>query len=96
MDITILSDAIKNLVPNKPFTVYWQTKEGSIDDLETLKFEDETVINPSNEDIITEYNRLKDIKDTEEQNTEDKKASGKQKLKDLGLDDDEINALIKV
>jgi len=26
----------------------------------------------------------------------DKKASGKQKLKDLGLDDDEINALIGV
>ena len=27
---------------------------------------------------------------------ENKKASGKQKLKDLGLDDDEINALIGV
>jgi len=28
-----------------------------------------------------------------EENTETKKASGKQKLKDLGLDDDEIKAL---
>tara|TARA_R100000995_G_scaffold77203_1_gene47154 strand:- start:134 stop:343 length:210 start_codon:yes stop_codon:yes gene_type:complete len=32
----------------------------------------------------------------EKQNKEDKKASGKQKLKDLGLDDDEINALMGV
>jgi len=29
-----------------------------------------------------------------EENTETKKASGKQKLKDLGLDDDEIKALM--
>ena len=29
-----------------------------------------------------------------EENQNNKKASGKQKLKDLGLDDDEINALI--
>nr|BAR15648.1 hypothetical protein [uncultured Mediterranean phage uvMED] len=32
----------------------------------------------------------------EKQNKEDKKASGKQKLKDLGLNDDEINALMGV
>ena len=31
---------------------------------------------------------------TEIQNEKNKKASGKQKLKDLGLDDDEIEALI--
>jgi len=30
----------------------------------------------------------------EQTNAENKKASGKQKLKDLGLDDDEIKALI--
>ena len=34
-----------------------------------------------------------ELKDAE-QAAIDKKASGKQKLKDLGLDDDEINALI--
>ena len=34
-----------------------------------------------------------ELKDAE-QTAIDKKASGKQKLKDLGLDDDEINALI--
>jgi|TARA_B100000902_G_scaffold119600_1_gene120013 hypothetical protein len=32
----------------------------------------------------------------EKQNAIDKKTSGKQKLKDLGLDDDEINALMGV
>ena len=32
----------------------------------------------------------------EEENAETKKTSGKQKLKDLGLDDDEINALMGV
>jgi len=37
--------------------------------------------------------KIQELKD-EETNAETKKASGKQKLKDLGLDDDEINALI--
>ena len=40
--------------------------------------------------IPTVEQELKDA----EQTAIDKKASGKQKLKDLGLDDDEINALI--
>ena len=39
-----------------------------------------------------EYLNLKNA----EQNAINKKASGKQKLKDLGLDDDEIQALIGV
>ena len=42
--------------------------------------------------IPTVEQELKDA----EANTETKKASGKQKLKDLGLDDDEIQALIGV
>ena len=37
--------------------------------------------------------KIQEIKDAE-QTAIDKKASGKQKLKDLGLDDDEIKALI--
>jgi hypothetical protein len=37
--------------------------------------------------------KIQELKD-EETNAETKKASGKQKLKDLGLDDDEIKALI--
>ena len=41
----------------------------------------------------TKKEEIQKLKD-EEDNKETKKASGKQKLKDLGLDDDEINALI--
>ena len=45
---------------------------------------------PSEADVNAKIQELKDA-DTA---TENKKASGKQKLKNLGLDDDEINALM--
>ena len=45
---------------------------------------------PSEADVNAKIQELKDA----ETNAENKKASGKQKLKDLGLDDDEIKALI--
>jgi hypothetical protein len=38
--------------------------------------------------------KIQEIKNAEQARI-DKKASGKQKLKDLGLDDDEINALMR-
>ena len=44
---------------------------------------------PSEADVNTKIQEFKDA----EQAAIDKKASGKQKLKDLGLDDDEIKAL---
>ena len=47
-------------------------------------------IKPSEEEINAKIQELKDA-ETEAAN---KKASGKQKLKDLGLDDDEIKALM--
>ena len=47
---------------------------------------------PSEADINAKIQEIKD----DEQAAIDKKASGKQKLKDLGLDDDEIQALIGV
>jgi len=48
--------------------------------------------------IIDGQNYQKQLSDyeAEKTNAESKKASGKQKLKDLGLDDDEIQALIGV
>ena len=49
-------------------------------------------IKPSEEEINAKIQELKDA----EQTVINKKASGKQKLKDLGLDDDEIQALIGV
>ena len=47
---------------------------------------------PSEADVNAKIQELKDA----EQKKKKKKASGKQKLKDLGLDDDEIQALIGV
>jgi len=44
---------------------------------------------PSEADVNAKIQEIKDA----EQAAIDKKASGKQKLKDLGLDDDEIKAL---
>ena len=49
----------------------------------------EGAVKPSEEEINTKIQELKDA-DTVAEN---KKLSGKQKLKDLGLDDDEIKAL---
>jgi len=49
-------------------------------------------IKPSEEEINAKIQELKDA----EQTVINKKASGKQKLKDLGLDDDEIQALMGV
>ena len=47
---------------------------------------------PSKEEVDAKIQELKDA----ETEAENKKASGKQKLKDLGLDDDEIKALMGV
>ena len=44
----------------------------------------------------TNTSSLKEQQLLDEENKETKQASGKQKLKDLGLDDDEIKALIGV
>ena len=50
----------------------------------------EGVSKPTEAEVNTKIQELKDAETTRT----NKKASGKQKLKDLGLDDDEIKALI--
>lgn len=55
-----------------------------------LKLNDETATMPTEAEVNAKIQELKDA----EQTAIDKKASGKQKLKDLGLDDAEIKALI--
>ena len=55
-----------------------------------LKLIDNTATMPSEAEVNAKIQELKDA----EQDAINKKASGKQKLKDLGLDDDEIQALI--
>ena len=51
---------------------------------------DSSITKPTEEEVNAKIQELKDA----EQAAIDKKASGKQKLKDLGLDDAEIKALI--
>ncbi len=43
-----------------------------------------------------EFQEKLEQEETDKTSKEENKASGKQKLKDLGLDDDEINALLGV
>jgi len=68
-----------------------------IPDNQRMKYEhlilnDDTATMPSEADVNTKIQELKDAEITRE----NKKVSGKQKLKDLGLDDDEIKALMRV
>ncbi len=58
----------------------------------TLIVHDNSITKPTEAEVNAKIQELKDV----EQAAIDKKASGKQKLKDLGLDDDEIRALIGV
>ena len=59
---------------------------------ENIIVHDSSITKPTEAEVNAKIQELKDA----EQAAIDKKASGKQKLKDLGLDDDEINALIGV
>ena len=57
---------------------------------ENVIVHDSSITKPTEAEVNAKIQELKDA----EQAAIDKKASGKQKLKDLGLDDDEIKALI--
>ena len=59
---------------------------------ENIIVHDSSITKPTEAEIDAKIQELKNA----EQTAIDKKASGKQKLKDLGLDDDEIQALIGV
>ena len=57
---------------------------------ENIIVHDSSITKPTEAEVNAKIQELKDA----EQTAIDKKASGKQKLKDLGLDDAEINALM--
>ena len=59
---------------------------------ENIIVHDSSITKPTETEVNAKIQELKDA----EQTAIDKKASGKQKLKDLGLDDDEIQALLGV
>ena len=66
---------------------YTGTERMSYENIEVL---DDNITKPTEAEVNAKIQELKDA----EQAAIDKKASGKQKLKDLGLDDAEIKALI--
>ena len=59
---------------------------------ENIIVHDSSVTKPTEAEVNAKIQELKDA----EQTAINKKASGKEKLKDLGLDDDEIQALMGV
>ena len=80
--------AIQKINPNAEVSV-------SEEDINTIVWENGTT--PiSIADIEAQIPTVEAEIEQEKQDEENKKASGKQKLKDLGLDDDEINALMGV
>ena len=65
-------------------------------DYVNLIIHDDSKTKPTEQECIDGLATLQSDFDTAQTNAATKKASGKQKLKDLGLDDDEIQALIGV
>ena len=61
-----------------------------------LIIHDDSKTKPTEQECIDGLAQLQSDYDAAQTNKETKKASGKQKLKDLGLDDEEIQALIGV
>ena len=76
-------DSNGNKIPNKDRMQYQHIK--IIKDGATM---------PTETEVNAKIQEIKDNESTKATATANKKASGKQKLKDLGLDDAEINALI--
>ena len=81
-------DAITAINPNAKVV----TRGSNIDTIEIDWLDGTEEI--SKADIETKLTELNNNEAAETAAKENKKESGKQKLKDLGLDDDEINALI--
>jgi len=79
-----------NLALAKMHTGQWFGFSSKEQNYSTLIIHDSSITKPTEAEIDAKIQELKDA----EQTAIDKKASGKQKLKDLGLDDDEIQALI--
>jgi len=86
----IIAEAILKINSNAIFVV----RGGDIDTCEIEWLEDTTPI--SKENIKAQIPNVEAEIEQRKQDKITKKASGKQKLKDLGLDDDEIQALIGV
>ena len=98
MDKDYLQLALATFNTDKSQWYGWKKKDDNGDTIpnnQRMKYEniilnDNTATMPTEAEVNTKIQELKDA----EADAETKKASGKQKLKDLGLDDDEIKALM--
>tara|TARA_B100000795_G_C22507441_1_gene326395 strand:- start:38 stop:298 length:261 start_codon:yes stop_codon:yes gene_type:complete len=84
MQITYAT-AITKIKANAEYTIY-------DDDLDNIVWHDDNPTNITKAQILAKQTELQNIEDAKPEVI--KKASGKAKLKALGLDDDEIKALI--
>ena len=75
--------AVQSLT-NKSFTIY-------DDNLDSIIWHDGNTDNITKEQILAKQTELQTVEDNKPYNIN--RASGKQKLKDLGLNDDELKAL---
>ena len=101
MDKDYLQEALQKFNNTNGVNWYgWKTHDDNgnkIPNSERMQYQHIKIIKdgatmPTEAEVNAKIQELKDA----EANKETKKASGKQKLKDLGLDDDEIQALIGV
>jgi len=79
------SKTIKTLKSDADFTIY-------NDDIDNIIWHDDNPTNITKEQILAKQTELQTVEDSKPENV--KKASGKQKLLDLGLSEEEIKALI--
>tara|TARA_R100000963_G_C4590197_1_gene67684 strand:+ start:324 stop:623 length:300 start_codon:yes stop_codon:yes gene_type:complete len=91
-DTDYLQDALSTFNADKPQWYGWKKEYTGSKRMTyaNVILNDDTATKPSEADVNAKIQELKDA-DTAATN---KKASGKQKLKDLGLDDAEIKALM--
>ena len=100
MEKDYLQDALQEFNKDKPNWYGWKTHDDNGDKIpndQRMQYQHIKIIKdgatmPTEEEVNAKIQELKDA----EVEAENKKASGKQKLKDLGLDDDEIQALLGV
>ncbi len=79
------SKSIKTLKLDADFTIY-------NDDIDNIIWHDDNPTNITKEQILAKQTELQTVEDSKPENV--KKASGKQKLLDLGLTEEEVKALI--
>ena len=79
--------AITEIKNNSDFTIY-------DDDLDNITWHDNNPTNITKAQILAKQTELQTVEDAKPENI--KKASGKQKLLDLGLSEEEVKALIGV